>query len=160
MKKYANMFKYNCITWALKMSGKFDDTTIENISRESYQRYVNHKELNELGEHFNIAFKVVKYEKSNNKFKDITGGKKVIGSTKPDAIKINLALISKHYILNEEVQGVNKYALEHYNEIKQLNPKKLDEWVLRVNKKSGKYFRIDESKAHIKSYVEFFSNGL
>ena len=110
---------------------------------------MNHKELNELGEHFNIAFKVAKYDKSNNQFKDITGGKKVIGSTKPDAIKINLALISKHYILNEEVQGVNKYALEHYNEIKQLNPKKLDEWILRVIKKSGNNFRIDNKQVMI-----------
>ena len=55
------MFNVNCITWALKMSGKFSDSTINNIKINSYARYVSHKDLQELGEKFNIAFKVVKY---------------------------------------------------------------------------------------------------
>ena len=37
---------------------------------------------------------------------DITRGKKIIGSSKADAVLIQLALIDKHYILNEVVQGV------------------------------------------------------
>ena len=69
---------------------------------------------------------------------DITSGKKVIGSNKLDAIKINLTLIAKHYILNEEIKGINKFVLTHYNEIKQTYPDKSDEWVLNVYNKSGK----------------------
>ena len=61
-----NMFKYNCITWALKMSCKFNETTIENIASFSYHRYVSHKELQEFGDKFNIAFKVLKYRKDKN----------------------------------------------------------------------------------------------
>ena len=98
------MFKYNCITWALKMSCKFNETTIENIVSFSYHRYVSHKELQTLGDKFNIAFKVLKYRKDKNDWEDITRGKKVIGSNNLDAIKINLTLIAKHYILNEEVK--------------------------------------------------------
>ena len=55
------MFNYNCITWALKMSGKFTESTINNIKIDSYARYVSHTDLQKLGEKFNIAFKVVKY---------------------------------------------------------------------------------------------------
>ena len=32
------MFSYNCLVWSLKMSGKFDDKTIENMKSESYKR--------------------------------------------------------------------------------------------------------------------------
>ena len=113
---------------------------------------MNHKDLQELGEHFNIAFKVVKYDKSNKQFKDITRGKKVIGSDKPDAIKIDLALIHDHYILNEDVKGINKYALEHYEEIKKANPNKPDEWIFKVYKMRNNRYETDNSKAHIKSY--------
>ena len=133
-----NMFKYNCITWALKMSCKFNETTIENIASFSYHRYVSHKELQEFGDKFNIAFKVLKYRKDKNDCEDITSGKKVIGSNKLNAIKINLALIAKHYILNEELKGINKFALNHYNEIKQTYPNKNDKWILNVYNKSGK----------------------
>jgi hypothetical protein len=55
-------------------------------------------------------------------------------------------------LINEEVNGITKYALEHYEEIKQAYPNKPDEWILKVNKKSGYKYRIDESRAHIKSY--------
>ena len=101
---------------------------------------------------FNIAFKVVKYREDKKQFDNITPNKKIIGSNKNDAVKIDLALIDKHYILNEEVEGINKYALEHFIEIKNAYPNKPDEWILKVCKKKGKYYLIDESRAHIKSY--------
>ena len=63
-----------------------------------------------------------------------------------------MALIDKHYILNEEVKGINSFALEHYNEIKKAYPNKPDEWILSVYKQNGKYYKIDKSRAHIKSY--------
>ena len=106
------MFNYNCITWALKMSGKFSEAIINNIKINSYSRYVSRKDLHDLGVKFNIAFRVVKYREDNNEWNNITPNKKIIGSDKNDAIKINLALIEKHYILNEEVEGINKYALD------------------------------------------------
>ena len=146
------MFEVNCLTYALKMSGKFNDNIIDNFKIDCYTRYISQGQLNTLGNKYNIAFNVVKYDKSNNAFKDITKGKKVIGSNETDAIKIDLALIHDHYILNEDVQGINKYSLEHYEEIKQSNPDKSDEWLFKVVKKSGNNYRIDNKQAHIKSY--------
>ena len=154
------MFNFNCITWALKMSGKLPESTINNIKINSYSRYVSYKDLQQLGENFNIAFKVVKYREDKNKWDDITRGKKVIGSIKNDAVKIDLAIIDKHYILNEDVEGINKFALSHYEEIKKACPNKPDEWILKVKRiKNGKY-EIDNAKAHIKSYelVQIISN--
>ena len=147
-----DMFNVNCITYALKMSGKFDESIINNIKVNSYSRYVSHKDLQLLGEKYNIAFKVIKHRKDKNDWEDITRGKKVIGSNKNDAVKIDLALIEKHYILNEEVEGINAYALEHYQEIKNAYPNKPDEWILKVCRKRGNYYETNEKQAHIRSY--------
>jgi hypothetical protein len=146
------MFEVNCLTYALKMSGKFSDNIIDNFKIDCFTRYISQGQLNTLGNKYNIVFRVVKYGKSNKQFKDITRGKKVIGSDKPDAIKIDLALIHDHYILNEDVKGISSYALEHYEDIKQANPNKSDEWILKVVKKAGNNYRIDNKQAHIKSY--------
>ena len=70
------IFNMNCITYALKMSGKFEDSTINNIKINSYSRYVSHKDLQLLGDKYNIAFKVSKIRNDNNKLNDITRGKK------------------------------------------------------------------------------------
>ena len=115
LKNNVDMFSYNCLTWALKMSDKFDKTTIENMRTESYKRYISHNDLQKLGEDYHIGFKVKKYRKDNDVYKwhDITNGKKkYIGDQNPK-IEINLSLVEKHYFINEEVFGINKYALEH-----------------------------------------------
>ena len=62
----------NCITYALQQSGKFDQKTIDNIKVSSYSRYVSHKDLDKLGEQFNIAFKVVKHREDTDQMQDIT----------------------------------------------------------------------------------------
>ena len=154
------MFNYNCLTWALKMSGKFTESTLNNIKIASYRRYVPHSDLQKLGAKYNIAFKVVKYREDKNRWDNITPNKKVIGSDKDDAVKIDLALIENHYILNEDVEGINSFGLEHYNEIKQAYPNKPDEWIFKVYRQNGKYYKTDESRAHIKSYelVKTISN--
>ena len=92
------MFGMNCLTYALFMSGKFDNTVIENIKIDCYKRYIPHKDLDKLGRKYNIAFKVVKYREDKKQFDDITKGNKTIGSKESNAIKIDLALIHDHYI--------------------------------------------------------------
>ena len=130
----------NCFTYALQQSGKFDQTTTYNIKVNLYQRYVSHKDLDKLGEQFNIAFKVVKPREDNDKIDDITPGKKIIGSPNKDAVLIQLVLIDKHYILNEVVQGVTAYALKNYKQIKQDCPNKPDEWILKVYRRRLRNF--------------------
>ena len=148
------MFDVNCLTYALMMSGKFNATTISNFKIDCFSRYVSHKQLEELGNSYNIAFKVVKYEQSDNKWHDITHGKKnVIGSKEKDATLIELALIHDHYILNETIEGITPKALKQYIEIKAAYPDKDDEWIFGVNKQQGKQFKHDSSKnCSIKSY--------
>ena len=85
-----------------------------------------------------LLLKLLNIEKIKKQFDDITKGKKITGSNKNDAVKIDLALIDNHYILNEEVEGINKYALEHFTEIKNAYPNKPDDWILKVCKKKGK----------------------
>ena len=74
------MFDMNCITYALQQSGKFDQKTIDNIEVNSFARYVSHKDLDKLGQQYNIAFKVIKIRSDNSKIDEITRGRKIIGS--------------------------------------------------------------------------------
>ena len=108
--------------------------------------------MDKLGEQFNIAFKVVKPRDDTNQVANITPGKKIIGSSKEDAVLIELALIDKHYILNEVVRDVTAYALKNYKQIKQDCPNKPEEWILKVSRRRGNTYEICSRDAHIKSY--------
>ena len=59
----------NSLTYALMMSCKFDNTVIDNFKIDCFTRYISHKQLDSLGQKYNIAFKVVKYVKSKDKKK-------------------------------------------------------------------------------------------
>ncbi|MBR4316128.1 MAG: hypothetical protein IKP65_04065, partial [Alphaproteobacteria bacterium] len=145
-------FEYNCLIYALMMTGwQFGQMSMDNFKDLCYDRYVSMKDVDKLGKLANIKFDIVKKMK-NGKYDNITKGKKIIGSDKADAKLIKLALIDEHYILNEEVQGINKFYLKNYEEINKACSDKPIEWRMKVSKKKGKYYMIDESKAHMKSY--------
>lgn len=147
-----NEFEYNCLIYALNMSGwQFGQMSMDNFKDLCYDRYVSMKDVDKLGKLANIKFNIVK--KNNKGWSDnITGRKKIIGSDKTDARMIKLALIDEHYILNEEVQGINKFYLKNYDEINKACSDKPIEWRMKVSKKRGNRYMIDESKAHMKSY--------
>ena len=145
-------FEYNCLIYALTLSGwDFGQMNMENFKDLCYDRYVSMKDVDKLGKLANIRFDIVKKMKNGN-YDNITGRKKIIGSDKSDAKLIKLALIDEHYILNELVPGINKYYLNHYDEINEACKDKPIEWRMKVSKKKGKYYMIDESKAFMKSY--------
>ena len=148
----SDIFNMNCLLYALKMSGKVEESTLQKLMIENETRKVNQSALSKIGEICNIKFIVKKIDTNDNKLHDITHNKKTIGSKKEDATIIDLVLIDDHYILNEQVKGINKYALEHYKEIKKYCPNKPDEWILKVSKIKNKRYMIDEQKAHINSY--------
>ena len=139
-------FDVNCLVYALKMSGEFSEKDILNMKLSCYTRYISHKALDEFGKEYHINFKVVKYREDKKQWDDITGGKKIIGD--PKGKVINLALIHKHYILNETVQGINKYYLDNYEDINEHCKDKSDEWKMKLYRK----YKIDERRAHMKSY--------
>ena len=87
---------------------------------------------------------------------DISHDRKLIGSQKPNHI-INLVLLDKHYFLNENVEGINKYYLDHYDEINEACKNKSNEWKMKVytmkNRKGKQVYEINNKKAHMKSWI-------
>ena len=89
---------------ALKQTNLFDDETIDKMKMVCSDLHPSIDDLNEIGNQFNIFFKIVKFKPGNNRWDDITHGKRCIGS--PSGSFIELALIDDHYILNERVEGI------------------------------------------------------
>ena len=148
LENHKQEFEYNCLIYALKMTNLgFGQFQMESLKDLCYDRYVSMKDVDKLGKVANIRFNIVKKMK-NGKYDDITKGKKIIGSDKQDAKLIKLALIDEHYILNEEVQGINKLYLKNYEEINKECSNKPIEWRMKLYKK----YMINEKQAHMKSY--------
>ena len=143
-------FDVNCLVYAMIQTKLFNEDEIESMKTTCYTRYISKKQLEEFGEKYQISFKIVKYEESDRKWKSITRNK-IIGC-KQSKYTINLALINKHYILNEDVKGINKYYLEHYDEINEECYNKPVEWRMKIYRKDGNNYKIKELQAHMKSY--------
>ena len=146
-------FDENCLVYAMRQTNLFSEAILNNMRTTCFSRYISKKYLQEFGQMYNIKFYVVKYFSDENKFKDITKGKKFFGSDKEDALKIKLALIDGHYILNEDVKGISTYYIKNYDDIedKCKDMKPADKF--KITKKSnGKYIK-DKSMYHeMKSY--------
>ena len=146
-------FKENCLVYAMRQTNLFSEAILINMRSISYSRYIDKKSLQKFGEIYNIKFYVVKYFSDENKFKDITKGKKFFGSDKDDALKIKLALIDGHYILNEDVEGVSTYYIKNYDDIedKCKDMKPADKFkIARIS--NGKYVHHKTKYNEIKSY--------
>ena len=153
-------FKENCLVYAMKQTNLFSEAILNNMRSSCYTRYVDKKGLQKFGEIYNIKFYVVKYFPGEDKFKDITKGKKFFGSDKDDALKIKLALIDGHYILNEPVEGVSTFYLKNYDDIedkcKDMNP--ADKF--KISAKNKNYVQNKARYHEIKSYefVKFMTS--
>ena len=155
-------FNENCLVYAMRQTNLFSEAILNNMRTTCFTRYISKKQLQEFGELYNIKFNVVKYRSETNKFEDITQGKnKFFGSVKNDALKIRLALINKHYILNEDVEGVSTFYLKNYDDIEN-NCKDMDQdEKFKIVKKSNGKYKKDKSMYHeIKSYdfVKFMTS--
>ena len=85
------MFNVNCFIYAMIQTNRFNQEIINQMKAICYSRYVSRKELDSFGNHFHINFKVVKFNKRENKWKNITGSaKKIIGDK--DGIVIQFSL--------------------------------------------------------------------
>lgn len=155
-------FDENCLVYAMRQTNLFSEAILNNMRTTCFTRYISKKQLQEFGEMYNIKFNVVKYRPDENKFQDITQGKnKFFGSVKDDALKIRLALINEHYILNEDVKEVSTYYIKNYDNIEIACSDMKPEDKFKITKKSnGKYIK-DKSMYHeIKSYdfVKFMTS--
>ena len=153
-------FKENCLVYAMRQTNLFSEAILNNMRSISYSRYIDKKNLSKFGKIYNIKFYVVKYFHDEDKFKDITKGKKFFGSDKEDALKIKLALIDGHYILNEPVEGVSTFYLKNYDDIEDkcqdMNP--ADKF--KIAAKNKNYVQNKARYHEIKSYefVKFMTS--
>ena len=152
---YANydddsLFENNSVIHALKQTNLFDDETLNEMKLICSDPHPSTDNLNELGKQFNILFRIVKFNPSNNTWDDITRGRRNIGDSNGKLIE--LALIEGHYILNETVEGISSYSLKNYKEIEEVLKDKNYAYKLTVVKQVNGRFKIDTKQAHIKSY--------
>ena len=155
-------FNENCLVYAMRQTNLFSEAILNNMRTTCFTRYISKKQLQEFGEMYNIKFNVIKYKPELNKWDDITHGKnKFFGSVKNDALKIKLALINGHYILNEDVEGVSTFYLKNYDDIEN-NCKDMEaDEKFKITKISNGKYKQDKSKYHeIKSYnfVKFMTS--
>ena len=153
-------FKENCLVYAMRQTNLFSEAILNNMRTTCFTRYIDKKSLSKFGQIYNIKFNVVKYFSDEDKFKDITKGKKFFGSDKDDALKIKLALIDGHYILNEPVEGVSTFYLKNYDDIEKscqdMNP--ADKF--KIAAKNKNYVQNKVRYHEIKSYefVKFMTS--
>ena len=157
-------FNENCLVYAMRQTNLFSEAILNNMRTTCFTRYISKKQLQEFGEMYNIKFNVVKYFPDKNQFDDITQGKnKFFGSVKDDALKIKLALIDKHYILNEDVKGVSTFYLKNYDDIENTCQDMEPAEKFKIVKKSNGKYKKDKSMYHeMKSYyfVKFMTSDL
>ena len=155
-------FKENCLVYAMRQTNLFSEAILDNMRLTCFTRYISKKQLQELGVMYNIKFNVIKYRLDANKWDDITLGKnKFFGSVKDDALKIKLALINGHYILNEDVKGVSTFYLKNYDDIENNCKDITQENKFKIVKKSNGKYKQDKSMYHeMKSYdfVKFMTS--
>ena len=145
-------FKENCLVYAMRQTNLFSEAILINMRSVCYTRYVDKKGLQKFGEIYNIKFYVVKYFSNEDKFKDITKGKKFFGSDKDDALKIKLALIDGHYILNEDVKGVSTFYLKNYDDIEDKCKDKEPAEKFKISAKNKNYVQNKARYNEVKSY--------
>lgn len=153
-------FKENCLVYAMRQTNLFSEAILNNMRSVSYSRYIDKKNLSKFGQIFNIKFYVVKYFHDEDKFKDITKGKKFFGSDKEDALKIKLALIDGHYILNEYVEGVSTFYLKNYDDIEKACSDKDPADKFKISAKNKNYVQNKARYHEVKSYefVKFMTS--
>ena len=155
-------FDENCLVYAMRQTNLFSESILNNMRTTCYTRYVSKKQLEKFGESYNIKFNVIKYRTDLNRWADITHGKdKYFGSDKQDAKKINLVLINKHYVLNENVEGVSTFYINNYDDIENKCKDKLPIERFKISRVKNGMYRQDKTKYHeIKSYdlIQFMTS--
>ena len=142
-------YEMNCLMYAFTMSGQFDEKTLASMKARCFTRIVSKKQLKDLCELYNIHVNLIKYSEIEQRWQKAIK----INNVTDAKYHINLALIRKHYFLDETIHGLTSFYLNHYNEINQycIEKKKPISWGMIVAGKSGKRYRIDSRIGSIES---------
>lgn len=154
-------FDENCLVYAMRQTNLFSEAILNNMRTTCFTRYISKKQLQKFGEMYDIKFNVIKYRSDKNQWEDITHGKnKFFGSDKHDALKINLALINGHYILNEDVKGVSTFYLKNYDDIEATCQDMEPADKFKISAKNKKYVQNKTKYHEMKSYdfVKFMTS--
>ena len=139
-----NLFKMNCLVYALSQTGIFSEAEIQSMMCCCFSKYISHKQLDDFGRDYHIKFYVYKYQqvRSTWKWKNIAHKVDAFIGDPNGNVKVRLILYHKHYFLDEEINGISMFAINHYDEIKKAHPDKSDEWIFtctELNSKTGKF---------------------
>ena len=160
---HKDIFKMNCLVYALSQSGKFDETTIQSMMCKCFDKYISHKKLEEFACYYNLKFIVSKWKESDERWINITNGKnKYIGSSKKDAIEIKLGLYHKYYFFDEQLITISEFAINHYDDIKNKHSDKDDKWIFactELRDNNNYRSRPDRAKINSKDLVKLVTSN-
>ena len=110
-----SMFDLNCFCYAMKMSGKLSEATLNQIIDRCYGTYTKMSEVKEMCTAFDITIKLARYDGKNNHIyrnESIGNGSIVI----PMGLIRTSDMKGDHYFYNGEIP-ISKFFLKHYDDI-------------------------------------------
>ena len=155
--KIHEAYNDSCLVYAMRLSG-VPDEILNQVKLYCSTRYVSNKMLKTIGETFRIRFKVTEWNGTRSQQVN-TGnarGKGIIGYRGDDfAYEIKLNKYNKHLFIDELIDGISSYYLDHYEEIDAYciaNNKSIKDWGMIVVQKNGDgKFKISKAKGHVSS---------
>lgn len=119
--KIREEYNSNCLVYAFEQSGLLDETTIKAIKIRCFTRLISRKQLEDLCNEFKLRVTLTKWSKrKHQQWESVIRkkGQNYLGYTGNDFIAtIPLALINKHYFLDEDIEGLSEYYLRNIDEI-------------------------------------------
>ena len=145
-----SIFKFNSIVHAIKQLGLFDENILEEMNEfqiENDESIYNY--FTRFGKQYKLNFRIVRFSEKQKRWYSICDSNKILGDD--EGVRVELAMIDSHFMLNEVVEGVASYALKNYREIDE-NCKKDDKFKLAITEQQNHLYKSNSKKSHIKSY--------
>ena len=114
------------------------------IKEESINRY-----FTRFRKQYKLNFRIVRFSEKQKRWYSICDTNKILGDS--EGVRIELAMIDSHFIINEVVEGISSYALKNYREIDD-NCKQDDRYKLTITEQQNRRYKSNSKKSHIKSY--------
>lgn len=153
-KEPRNELNYNCFVYALIMSGKFSNSTIQQIAIRCFTRTISRIKIEQIAKDFHFKVIINKYNQVNNEWNNIIkSGKKRFLGDENSSIVIELGLIRNHYFLKETIQGLSSFYLNNFKSINEYCVKnnKDNNWARQVIRIKNNKYEINTKESHIDS---------
>ena len=137
--------RMSCLIHCLELSGVSKDICVNILSEVGYQKRTQRTLLTEIGNKFNLYFHLRIYNEKSGKIDNAnqnTNG----WYGKRNGKEIRLAEYLDHFFLDEELP-VNKFAIEHWIDIKNFCSNKSLEWMMKVSRQQQGTYKADTKRA-------------